>query len=174
MSKKIPIDPDEHKKKKMMYHFSKLSKKYYDGHSDKVGDINFSNANRFRGKENPVIINNKFLIRRKKRKKRKNSREVKNDDKNYDFISIKQSTKNKVVSDKKDILKQQIKNEIVEEIKNDYQKVQNAKFKAVLVFLGFGLVTMLFIGGFEWGIGILLYLGVWVLYSLAYGWRYFL
>ena len=69
---------------------------------------------------------------------------------------------------------QEIKRLVKKDLIREQQKIQDAKFKAVLVFLGVGFVSIFFMGEVVWGFGILIYLGIWILYALAYGWQHFM
>ncbi len=69
---------------------------------------------------------------------------------------------------------QEIKRQVKKDLIREQQKIQDAKFKAVLIFLGVGFVSIFFMGEVVWGFGILIYLGIWILYALAYGWQHFM
>jgi hypothetical protein len=163
MFSETPIDPKEFKKKQLMYHFSKIRKKYYAGYSHNVGDINYSNANRFKGKENLFIIKNKFLLN----KKRKLTKATVVDIKTNDTTTIPQTKYKRQQS------KAEIRREVESEIQQQLKEVEAAKTKAVLVFVGVGFVSLFFTRDVVWGVGILVYLGIWALYAVAYGWKYF-
>ena len=69
--------------------------------------------------------------------------------------------------------KAEIRREVESEIQQQLKEVKAAKAKAVLVFIGVGFVTLFFLRDVVWGVGILVYLGIWVLYAVAYGWQHF-
>ena len=69
--------------------------------------------------------------------------------------------------------KAEIRREVESEIQQQLKEVEAAKTKAVLVFVGVGFVSLFFTRDVVWGVGILVYLGIWALYAVAYGWKYF-